>query len=63
VCQGYDYITDQKKLKIFPITLKGTTMGWFMFLGGKTISTWDEIKTSFQRSIRITANVEILRDF
>lgn len=26
VCRGYDYITNQKKLKIFPATLKGTTL-------------------------------------
>jgi len=25
VCQGYDYISDDHKLKIFPSTLKGTT--------------------------------------
>lgn len=26
VCQGCDYISDAQKLKIFPTTLKGTTL-------------------------------------
>lgn len=26
VCQGYDYIIDAQELKIFPATLKGTTL-------------------------------------
>ena len=33
-CRGYDYIADAQKLKIFPATLKGTTLRWFMGLGG-----------------------------
>lgn len=46
-CRGYDNITDAQKLKIFPATLKGTALWWFMGLGGKTISTWDGMKTFF----------------
>jgi hypothetical protein len=30
VCRGYDYISNAQKLKIFPSTLKGTTLRWFM---------------------------------
>ena len=47
VCRGYDYITNAEKLKIFPVTLKGATLRWFMGLGGKTITTLDGMQTSF----------------
>lgn len=47
VCRSYDYITDAQKLKIFPATLKGTTLRWFMGLGGNTISTWCDMKQGF----------------
>ena len=39
VCWGYDYIVDAQKLKIFPATLKGATLSWFMGLGGNVISS------------------------
>ena len=44
---GYDYITDAKKLKISLVTLKAATLRLFMGLGGKTITTLDEMRTSF----------------
>ena len=47
VCWGYDYTTDAQKLKIFPSKLKGTALRWFMGLGGKSISTWDDMQTTF----------------
>lgn len=47
VCQGYDYTTYAEKLKIFPSTLKGTALRWFMGLGGKSISTWEDMQTAF----------------
>lgn len=34
LCRGYDYTTDTKKLKLFPSTLKGVALRWFMGLGG-----------------------------
>lgn len=34
-CHGYDYLADAQELKIFPATLKGTALQWFMGLGGK----------------------------
>ena len=39
VYHGYDYISDSHKLKIFLATLKGTTLRWFMGLGGKDVTT------------------------
>ena len=47
VCRGYDYITNARKLKIFPATLKGTALQWFMGLGGRSITTWQEMRTTF----------------
>lgn len=49
VCRGYDYIIDAHKLKIFPATLKGTALRWFMDLGGRTISTWEEIEKGVRK--------------
>jgi len=47
VRRGYDYISNDQKLKIFPATLKGTTLRWFMGLGGKSTTTWDDMKMIF----------------
>lgn len=47
VCQGYDYMTNAQKLKKFPPKLKGTTLRWFMGLGGSSIFTWDDMQTTF----------------
>lgn len=47
VCRGYNYITNAQKLKILPSTLKGTTLRWFMGLGGSTITSWEEMKKAF----------------
>jgi len=41
LCRGYDYTTDPQKLKLFPSTLKGAALHWFMGLGGGTINDWD----------------------
>jgi hypothetical protein len=35
VCRTYDYTADEKKLKLFPSTLKDLTLRWFMSLGRK----------------------------
>jgi len=33
-----DYTTDPQKLKLFPSTLKGAALNWFMGLDGGTIN-------------------------
>ena len=48
--RGYDYTTDAQKLKIFPSTLKGAALHWFMGLGGGTINDWDQMKTAFLKN-------------
>ena len=47
VCRGYDYIADAHKLKIFPATLKGTTLRWFMGVGGSMITSREGMKEFF----------------
>jgi len=47
LCRGYDYTTDPQKLKLFPSTLKGASLQWFMGLGGSTINSWDDMKNAF----------------
>jgi hypothetical protein len=40
LCRSCDYTTTTKKLKLFPATLKGNALRWFMSLGGENTSTW-----------------------
>ena len=47
LCRGYDYTTDPQKLKLFPSTLKGAALRWFMGLGGGVIIDWDQMKAAF----------------
>jgi hypothetical protein len=47
LCRGYDYISKCQKLNLFPSTLKGASLHWFMGLGGGTINSWDEMKQAF----------------
>ena len=46
-CRSYNYLQDAHKLKLFPATLKYSSLRWFMGLGEFTIKTWDDMKTSF----------------
>ena len=47
LCRSYDYVNHTQKLKLFPATLKGNVLRWFMSLGGHVITTWDQMKESF----------------
>jgi hypothetical protein len=47
LCRSYDYISNAQKLKLFPATLKGNALRWFMSLGGHVITTWDQMKQKF----------------
>lgn len=47
LCRSYDYISPNQKLKLFPATLKGNTLRWFMSLGAQAITTWDQMKEVF----------------
>jgi hypothetical protein len=47
IFRTYDYTTYEKNLKLFPSTLKDSTLIWFMSLEGKTITKWDQMKNTF----------------
>jgi len=47
LCRSYDYVTNAQELKLFPATLKGTALRWFMSLGGHVITTWEQMKEMF----------------
>jgi hypothetical protein len=47
LCRSYDYTTTMHKLKLFPGTLKGNALIWFMSLEGENISTWGQMRQHF----------------
>jgi len=49
VCRTYDYTFDEKKLKLFPSTLKDATFCWFMRLERGNIITWDQMPQAFNQ--------------
>jgi len=56
--RDYDYTTDPQKLKLFPSTLKGAALRWFMGLGGGTINNREQMKTTFLKNTKIFSKVE-----
>ena len=57
--QSYDYATSEQKLKLFPCTLKGNSLCWFMSLGGENVTTWDQMKRVFLDKYRIIVELRI----
>jgi hypothetical protein len=47
LCRSYDYTSNAQKLKLFPSTLKGNALRWFMSLGEHVITSWDQMKQRF----------------
>ena len=43
ICRAYNV----QSLKIFPLTLKGAPLQWFMSLGGNCIQNWEDMKHVF----------------
>jgi len=43
LCRTYDYAEDEKKLKLFPSTLKDAALRWFMGLPRNSITTWAQM--------------------
>eukprot|EP00253_Pinus_taeda_P022836 PITA_22836 len=62
LCKGYDYTTDPQKLKLFPSTLKGAALRWFMGLGGGVINNWDQMKESFLKKYQDYCRSRELKD-
>jgi len=52
ICQTYDYTDDEKKLKLFPSTLKDAALSWFMVLLGDSITTWAQMQQAFNNKYR-----------
>jgi hypothetical protein len=47
LCRSYNYTNSAQKLKLFPSTLKDSTLRCFMSLGEHTILSWDGMKENF----------------
>ena len=47
LCRTYGYTNDTQKLILFPATLKGAALKWFMGLGVNTILYWINMKKIF----------------
>jgi hypothetical protein len=62
LCRGYDYTSEPQKLKLFPSTLKGEALRWFMGLGGGTINSWDEMKQAFLTKYQDYCRTRDLKD-
>jgi len=48
-CRGYGYFNNDQKLNVFPLTLKGTSLRWFVSLNGNSIQTWEDMKYVFSQ--------------
>ncbi len=62
LCRGYGYTTNPPKIKLFPSTLKGAGLRWFMGLGGDTINDWDQKKTAFLKKYQDYCRSRELKD-
>jgi hypothetical protein len=61
-CHNYDYTSDAKKLRLFPATLKDSTLYWFMGLGGDTIRTWEQMHRNFLKKYQDYYKARELRE-
>ena len=52
ICRTYDYTDDEKKLKLFPSTLKDAALRWFMALPGDSITTWAQMHQASNNKYR-----------
>jgi len=52
IFQTYDYTDDEKKLKLFPSTLKDVSLRWFMGLPRDSITSWDQMQKNFNEKYR-----------
>jgi len=47
LCRIYDYYSNAQMLKLFPTTLRDSTLRWFMGLDSNSITVLDEMKNIF----------------
>jgi hypothetical protein len=63
LCRSYNYVQDAQKLKLFPTTLKNSTLIWFMGLGESSIRSWESMKDIFLKKYQdYCKNKESLND-
>jgi hypothetical protein len=62
ISRTYAFTTDEKKLQIFPSTLKDSTLIWFMSLKGNSITTWDQMKNTFSERYKDYCRARYTRD-
>lgn len=62
LCRSYDYVSDAHKLKLFPATLKGEALRWFMGLGSPYIRTWSDMKETFLSKYQDYCRIRDLRE-
>jgi hypothetical protein len=62
ICKTYDYTTDEQNIKLFPSTLKDSTLRWFMSLEGNNITSWDQMKNTFSEKYRDYCRARDTRD-
>lgn len=60
--RSYDYTLDDQKLKLFPATLKGELVRWFMGLSFATIWTGGDMKTTFLSKYQDYCQTKDLRE-
>ena len=47
LCQTYGYTNEAQKIRLFPATLKGPSLKWFMGLGVNSTMFWIDMKKNF----------------
>jgi hypothetical protein len=57
-----DYTIDEQNLKCFPCTLKDSSLIWFMSLEGNNITTWDQMKNTFNEKYRYYCRARDTKD-
>ena len=62
ICKTYNYLLDAQKLKVFPSTLKDSTLRWFMILEGNNVESWERMKQTFIKKHKDYYNARNTRD-
>lgn len=60
--RSYDYLNDAQKLKLFPTTLKDSTLKWFTILETNSIRTWEQMKHAFLEKYKDYCMPHIIKD-
>jgi hypothetical protein len=62
LCRRENYIQDAQKLKLFPTTLKDSTLRWFMGLGESSIRSWEAMKEIFLKNYQDYCKTKVSRN-